>query len=61
MLALAKKISTNKSEIKKEIKMTLEEATIYLKTIKEWESAVKFDRETIIAWAEFLKGKGIEN
>jgi hypothetical protein len=60
MLALAKKISTNEPEPKKENTMTLDEATNYLKKIKEWESAVKFDRNTIIAWAEFLKGKGIE-
>lgn len=41
--------------------LSLEEATNYLKKIKEWESACKFDRETIIAWAEFLKNKGITN
>lgn len=60
MLALAK---TNTSSKKSESieKLSLEEATLYLKKIKEWESAVKFDRETIIAWAEFLKNKGIEN
>lgn len=60
MLALAK---TNTSSKKSEPveKLSLEEATLYLKKIKEWESAVKFDRETIIAWAEFLKNKGIEN
>jgi hypothetical protein len=38
-------------------KMTLEQATNYLKKLNEWESARKFDRETIIKWAEFLKSK----
>lgn len=37
--------------------MTLEEATNFLKKLNEWESARKFDRETIIKWAEFLKNK----
>lgn len=37
--------------------MTLEEATAFLKKIKEWESVVNFDRDTIIKWAEFLKKK----
>jgi hypothetical protein len=57
MLALAKTTSSNKSESNS--KISLEEATNYLKKIKEWESASKFDRETIIAWAEFLKNKGV--
>ena len=41
----------------KEPTMSLEEATFYLKKLGEWESAWKFDRETIIKWAEFLKSK----
>lgn len=39
------------------VSMTLEQATDYLKKLNEWESARKFDRETIIKWAEFLKSK----
>lgn len=35
--------------------MNLEQATVFLKKIGEWESAAKFDRETIIKWAVFLK------
>lgn len=61
MLTLAKKINPKDLEIKKEEKLSLEEATIFLKKIKEWDSAAKFDRATIIAWAEFLKNKGITN
>jgi hypothetical protein len=38
-------------------KMTLEQATVYLKKLGEWESSWKFDRQTIIKWAEFLKSK----
>lgn len=60
MLALAKTNTSSKKTQPIE-KLSLEEATLYLKKIKEWESAVKFDRETIIAWASFLKNKGIEN
>lgn len=45
-----------KEKEKKEV-LTLEEATNYLKKIGEWETAWKFDRETIIKWAEFLKNK----
>jgi hypothetical protein len=44
-------------EKEKKEKLTLEEATAYLKKIGEWESSWKFDRETIIKWAEFLKNK----
>jgi hypothetical protein len=44
-------------EKEKKEKLTLEEATAYLKKLGEWETAWKFDRETIIKWAEFLKNK----
>lgn len=37
--------------------MTLEEATTYLKKIGEWESAWRFNRETILGWANYLKNK----
>lgn len=37
--------------------MNLEEATSYLKKIGEWESASKFNRETILKWANFLKDR----
>ncbi len=47
-----------KKEKAKEETMSLEEATNYLKKLNEWESARKFDRETIIKWAEYLKNKG---
>lgn len=40
--------------------MTMDEATAYLKSIKEWESVWKLDRETIIKWAEFLKKREAE-
>jgi len=46
-----------KKEKEKPEQMTLEEATNFLKKLNEWESARKFDRETIIKWAEFLKNK----
>ena len=42
---------------KKVITLTMEEATAYLKQIKEWDTVAKMDRETIIKWAEFLKNK----
>lgn len=35
----------------------MEEATAYLKKIKEWDSVSNMDRETIIKWAQFLKNK----
>lgn len=35
--------------------MTLEEATTLLKKLGEWESVWRLDRETILAWAEYLK------
>jgi hypothetical protein len=59
MLTLAKKTNKQEIETTKKETMNLEEATTYLKKIKEWESASKFDRQTIIGWAEFLKNKGI--
>ena len=44
---------------KKQISLTMEEAIVYLKSIDEWQSAQKFDRETVLAWANFLKNKGV--
>jgi hypothetical protein len=35
--------------------MAMEEATTYLKKIGEWESVWRFDRETILGWANYLK------
>jgi hypothetical protein len=35
--------------------MTMEEATKLLKKLGEWESVWKMDRQTILAWAEYLK------
>jgi hypothetical protein len=51
-----------KKELIKKIDMflTMEDATSYLKSIGEWESASKFDRHTILNWAKFLKSKGIK-
>jgi len=40
--------------------MTLSEATEYLKSIKEWTSVWKLERELIIKWAEFLKKREME-
>ena len=37
--------------------MNLEQATTYLKKIGEWENVWRFDRNTIIGWANFLKNK----
>jgi hypothetical protein len=37
--------------------MSLEQATTYLKKIGEWESVWRFDRDTILGWANFLKNK----
>jgi len=40
--------------------MTMDEAIVYLKSIKEWESVWKLERDTILKWAEFLKNKEME-
>jgi hypothetical protein len=40
--------------------MTMSEATEYLKSIKEWDSVWKLERELIIKWAEFLKQRELE-
>jgi hypothetical protein len=40
--------------------MTIEEATAYLKSIDEWESVWRLERETILKWAEFLKERKVE-
>ena len=37
--------------------MNLEQATAFLKKVNEWESVWRFDRDTIIGWANFLKSK----
>lgn len=37
--------------------MNLEQATTYLKKINEWESVWRFDRNTILGWANFLKDR----
>jgi len=42
------------------IMLTMDEAVIYLKSIDEWQSASKFDRDLIIKWASFLKNKGVK-
>jgi hypothetical protein len=46
-------------ELKKEnkIDLTMDDAITYLKSIDEWNSASKFDRETILAWANYLKNR----
>lgn len=40
--------------------MTMDEAITYLKSIKEWESVWKLERDTILKWAEFLKKREME-
>ena len=40
--------------------MTMDEAIVYLKSIKEWESVWKLERDTILKWAEFLKKREME-
>ena len=47
----------NTKDVSDMCSMNLEEATTYLKKIGEWESAWRFDRDTIIGWANFLKNK----
>ena len=37
--------------------MNLEQATTYLKKINEWESVWRFDRNTILGWANYLKNR----
>ena len=51
----------NEELIKKiDMFITMEDATSYLKSIGEWESASKFDRQTILNWAKYLKSKEIK-
>lgn len=45
----------SKEKDSKKIPMTLEEATIFLKKLGEWDSVWRLERETILAWAEYLK------
>lgn len=45
----------SKEKDSKKIPMTLEEATILLKKLGEWDSVWRLERETILAWAEYLK------
>lgn len=40
-----------------EAKMNLQDAEKYLRSVGEWHGVVKMPRDTIIAWAEFLKKK----
>ena len=37
--------------------MNLDEATKYLKSVGEWETVLKLDREVIIKWAEYLESR----
>ena len=37
--------------------MNLEQATVYLKKVGEWESVWKLDRDTILGWANFLRSR----
>lgn len=48
-------MKSKEKDSKKTAPMTFEEATILLKKLGEWDSVWRLERETILAWAEYLK------
>jgi len=61
MLQLAQKNTKTKETTKEEPQLitSLQEAEVYLRKVGEWNSVNTMSRDTILDWANFLKGKEI--
>jgi len=59
MLQLAQKSTKTKKDTTEEPERiaTLQDAETYLRKVDEWNSVKQMERQTILDWANFLKGK----